>query len=255
MRPYATVSPLFWTGSTGKRLRASADAQRVAFYLMTSPHSHQTGMYYLPKMYLCHEIGIDQEGASKALAWLSEEGFCRYDEQSEWVWVCEMAAWQIGTELSANDKRCKGVQQFVGSLPDLPFVGAFIERYNADYHLKTRPLEGASSEQNRSGTEQEQEQEQKGPDITPPRKTSEPRKRASKRCPTDFAVTDDLREWARANCPGVDLERETAKFRDHEYKDPKSDWPAAWRTWMGKALEFRPQAARAETPRARAFPS
>jgi len=260
MRPYATVSPLFWTGSTGKRLRTSPDAQRVAFYLMTSPHSHQSGVYYLPLMYLCHEVGISQEGASKALRSLSEDGFCKYDEASEWIWVCEMAAWQIGTELSEADKRCRGLQQYLTTLPELPFIAEFVERYASDFHL--RPLqargfqgasEGASSEQLGSGTEKEQDQRR--PDDSPSRKTSEPKKRASKRCPADFAVTPELREWAGLKYPGVNLDRETEKFRDHEYKDPKSDWPAAWRTWISKAADFGRDSSRSETPRARAFPS
>src|SRR5688572_15834709 len=136
MRPYATISPMFWTGSTGKRLRKNPDAQRVAFYLITSPHSHQSGLYYLPMMYLCHEIGMTMEGACKALADLTADHFCRYDDESEWVWVCEMAAWQIGTQLSISDKRCKGVQQYVAGLPDLPFKAAFIERYASDFNLE-----------------------------------------------------------------------------------------------------------------------
>jgi hypothetical protein len=169
MRPYATVSPRFWTGSTGKQLRKLPDVQRVAFYLLTSPHSHQSGIYLMPLMYLCNEIGIQEKAASKALQWLSKEGFATYDAATEWVWVHEMAAWQIGTGLSAQDKRCKGVQQYVDGLPRLPFVGQFVRRYASDFHLdpsrteelqgpsgqSSIPLEGASSEQ-----EQEQEQEQ-----------------------------------------------------------------------------------------------
>jgi hypothetical protein len=160
MRPYATVSPLFWTGSTGKKLRKNPDAQRIALYLMTCPHSHQTGVYYLPMMYLCNEVGIPEKGASKALAWLSEEGFAKYDNASEWVWVCEMASWQIGSSLTETDKRCKGVQQYISTIPSLPFVPGFRARYSVDFHLvpplKISPLqgatEGASSEQSGTGT-------------------------------------------------------------------------------------------------------
>jgi hypothetical protein len=161
MRPYATLSPLFWTGSTGKKLRKNPDAQRVAVYLMTSPHSHQSGMYYLPMLYLCNEVGISQKGASKALAWLSDEGFAKYDEKSEWVWVCEMASWQIGSTLSEGDKRCKGVQQYLTTLPQLPFIQLFVTRYESDFHLRgveIRPLQGAT-EGASSYQEQEQEQE------------------------------------------------------------------------------------------------
>lgn len=169
MRPYATVSPRFWTGSTGKNLRKNPDAQRVALYLMTSPHSHQTGIYQLPMLYLCTEVGLTEKGASKALLLLAQEGFARYDEQTEWVWVCEMASWQIGTMLSDGDKRCKGVQQYFASLPRLPFSDDFYARYVSDFHLTPPPgapcqisplqgaMEGASSEQNKNKNRTEQD--------------------------------------------------------------------------------------------------
>lgn len=49
MRDYAKVSPRFWLGETGRELRkAGAEAQVVAFYLMTSPHANMLGLYYLP---------------------------------------------------------------------------------------------------------------------------------------------------------------------------------------------------------------
>lgn len=61
----------------------------------------------------------------------------------------------------------------------------------------------------------------------------------SRRAPSDFAITSELRQWASEKCPAVDIEAETEKFRDHEYRDPHSDWPAAWRTWMRNAPEFK----------------
>lgn len=61
----------------------------------------------------------------------------------------------------------------------------------------------------------------------------------ARRVPADFAITDDLRKWAAEKCPGVDIDAETEKFRDHEYRDPHSDWPAAWRTWMRNVPEFK----------------
>lgn len=228
MRPYATISPLFWTGATGKRLRSNPDAQRVAFYLMTSPHSHQTGIYYLPKMYLCHEVGIDPEGASKALAWLSNEGFCRYDEDTEWVWVCGMAGWQIGKGLSAGDKRCKGVRQYLSTLPDLPFISDFIRRYADDFHLGAKndsPLEGAyegaSIEQNREGTDKEQRRNRNRAD------------RAS-RLPDDFVLTHERRLVAEAE--RLPAERTFEKFCNYWRSVPgakgrKLDWDATWRNW------------------------
>ena len=59
--------------------------------------------------------------------------------------------------------------------------------------------------------------------------------RATRRCPHDFELTPRLREWALTEAPGVDLDRELAKFKDHTFKDSKSDWPATFRNWIRTA--------------------
>jgi phage replication O-like protein O len=74
-----------------------------------------------------------------------------------------------------------------------------------------------------------------------------PAKRGSKRVPEDFAVTPDMLEWAQKTVPSVDVEFETGNFRDHEYKQAHTDWPAAWRKWMRNALKFSGKAV--EQPR------
>lgn len=66
------------------------------------------------------------------------------------------------------------------------------------------------------------------------------------RIPNDFAVTPELRDWARTHAPSVNLERETANFVDYWRAKPgkdgvKRDWPATWRTWMRRAHDRTPQ--------------
>lgn len=66
-----------------------------------------------------------------------------------------------------------------------------------------------------------------------------PRKRGT-RLPPGFAVTDDMKTWFAANCPGVDGRYEHAKFVDHftgasGQKGVKADWVATWRNWMRRA--------------------
>jgi hypothetical protein len=61
----------------------------------------------------------------------------------------------------------------------------------------------------------------------------------ARRAPADFQVTEDLRAWAKAKCPTVDIDAETESWRDHEYAEPKSDWKAAWRTWMRRVPDFK----------------
>ncbi|HDD9398988.1 TPA: DNA-binding protein [Escherichia coli] len=168
MRDYAKVSPRFWLGETGRVLRkAGAEAQVVAFYLMTSPHANMLGLYYLPVLYLAHETGLGLEGASKGLEIAVEAGFCSYDHDSEMVWVHEMAAWQIGETLKPGDNRCAGVRNEYASLPENAFLSAFYNRYKADFHLNVRRNNSRNSARSLEGAlkglrshEQEKEQEQ-----------------------------------------------------------------------------------------------
>lgn len=67
------------------------------------------------------------------------------------------------------------------------------------------------------------------------------RKRATRKCPDDFEVTDLMRAWLAKECPGVDADKETAKFRDHTFKTALGDWPGAWRNWMRRAAEYAGQ--------------
>jgi hypothetical protein len=63
--------------------------------------------------------------------------------------------------------------------------------------------------------------------------------RPTRKCPESFAVTAELREWASRSTPGIDTDAETAKFRDHTFRNAITDWPGAWRNWMRRAFEDR----------------
>lgn len=69
--------------------------------------------------------------------------------------------------------------------------------------------------------------------ITTPNKSARP----LRRCPESFVITDDLRAWAAQKVPDVDLEPETERFRDYEFRTGHTDWSATWREWMRKAAE------------------
>lgn len=68
-----------------------------------------------------------------------------------------------------------------------------------------------------------------------PASKSPSKPRGSKRVPADFLVTDEMEAWAVSHVPLVDWRRETEKFQDWEFKSARTDWPAAWRSWMRKA--------------------
>lgn len=149
MRDYAKVGPKAWHGQTFKALRKrGSEPLIVGFYLMTSPSSNMLGLYAQPILYMAHETGLGQEGAWKGLQTCIEVGFCSYDQDSEMVWVHEMAKYQIAPELKASDLRCKGIQKDYDALPDNPFLGPFFDRYAVPFHMSSRrdflgPRQGA----------------------------------------------------------------------------------------------------------------
>lgn len=58
-------------------------------------------------------------------------------------------------------------------------------------------------------------------------------KRRWRRCPADWAPTEEHRQLARER--GVDFETELAKFRDHEFATGKSDANGTFRNWLRNA--------------------
>ncbi len=244
LRDYGTVSPKFWTGDTGKKLRADPDAQRLALYLMTSPHATSTGVYYCPLAYMAHEIGITIEGASKALQRLNEWTFCEYDEASEFVFVYNMALFQVGPNLKANDKRLKWLLREIDGMPK-PLKVKFLSLYGETYDLPTEEMEPspseAPSETPRSqdhghghGHGQDQEHGEK------PRRAA----RSATRLPADFELTPERR--AVAESEACDPDRTFAEFCDHwraasGANARKMDWDATWRNWCRRQQTFRPR--------------
>ena len=71
-------------------------------------------------------------------------------------------------------------------------------------------------------------------------------KRASKKCPDDFEVTADMQAWVASECPGVNVERASAKFRDHTFDKPKTDWLGTWKNWIRR--DFDSIAAQSKLP-------
>lgn len=199
MRDYGIVSPRFWIGETGRKLRKLPDAQRIAMYLLTAPMADMTGVFYCPVATILNDVGAPcepleaslkglergyegapkglpspsegaykglqrgfegafdplargfqgaskgyeppleghqraLEGVKRALLALQALGFCYYDFESEYVFVIEMARWQIAPKLKPSDNRSKGLRKTVENMPN-PMRARFIARYNEDFAL------------------------------------------------------------------------------------------------------------------------
>lgn len=135
MRSFGVISPQFWTGRTGKEIQAcGAEAIVLATYLMTSPHSHMCGLYYLSKQYIVDDTGRPLKAVDKALKDLSllpSGAFSFYDETSKWIWIPEMMRWQVGT-IKPRDSRIGAIVKWYESLPSIPFINAFFDRYASE---------------------------------------------------------------------------------------------------------------------------
>ena len=176
MRDYGIVSPMFWIGKTGRALRKDQYAQRIAFYLITAPQSEMTGVFYCSKMSILNDVGspfedpsdgLEEclEGVERALRVLCDVGFCFYDFDEEWVFVKEMARWQVAEKLSSKDNRVINMRKLVKEMPS-SIRERFIDRYNDAFCLDMKqknesPLEAPFEPLRSQEQEQEQEQEQK----------------------------------------------------------------------------------------------
>lgn len=83
----------------------------------------------------------------------------------------------------------------------------------------------------KSGIVAELEKEkEKEKSIKPPTEV----RRAARKCPADFQITEDMRTWAQLECPTVDIGKAFLKFRDHTFKTARTDWDGTLRNWLRK---------------------
>ena len=153
MRTFSTIRSQFWSGPTGKAITiAGKDTRILATYLLTCEHANMLGLYRLPQLYVAEETGLKRKEVTAAFENLKAIGFAYYDERAEFVWVVEMARFQLGLlpgePVKDGDKRRHAVSKMYKQLPTNPFLGAFYDRYSEtliltlrrDFLLETKPL-------------------------------------------------------------------------------------------------------------------
>ncbi|WP_449225097.1 hypothetical protein [Azospirillum argentinense] len=85
MRTYGKVYTSFWTDP--KTITLSGDAQRLALYLLTGPHSNSIGCFRLPTGYLMEDLRLEPEQAVAAIAELEAVGFIVRDAKTGWTLI------------------------------------------------------------------------------------------------------------------------------------------------------------------------
>jgi hypothetical protein len=109
-------------------------------------------------------------------------------------------------------------------------------RPEADGLAEARASLGEPAEPRASLGEPTETRPSKGKESKGREGSSASRAKPKHKIPDDFAVSEDMRSWARRHTPLVST-TETAQFVDwHISKGTaNADWIAAWRTWMRRA--------------------
>lgn len=91
MREYGKVHWTIWANKTMRGL--DSDARLLAIYLLTSPHTHSSGVFRLPNAYACDDLGWDAKRLRNCFEALSKIGFAERCQDTDWVWICKFHEW------------------------------------------------------------------------------------------------------------------------------------------------------------------
>jgi hypothetical protein len=161
---YRTVDTSFWTDPDVRKLPASS--KYLLLYLITNPHAHVGGIYYLPDIIAAHDTGIEidklktlydtltkakTDRVSIPLPAQDSVGFIRRDSKMEVIWVVNMLTYQ-----GKGEKILRSVASHLKTLHNCPIINDFVKHYPSVKRFYRHRVSDAPS---RVGT-QEQEQEQ-----------------------------------------------------------------------------------------------
>lgn len=157
---YKIIYDTIWTDPKVRQLK---HVEKLMFvYLITNPHTHYSGLYYLPRGIGMKETSIPSALYTKSMETLAKLNLIRQDTSSETIWVCNMAKYQ-----ARGSKLVKGIASHLETLHNSPLIHMFLEYYK-DMQIPYRyPIDTLSLTQDtlsipyRRGIIQEQDQEQK----------------------------------------------------------------------------------------------
>jgi hypothetical protein len=121
---YRTICTQLWTDKKVQQL--SVQGKLLFVYLITNPHTHLSGIYYLPKELILKETGISNTLLHTLFTSLSCDSLnlAHYDNESSTVFVVNMFGYQ-GT----GEKNERAAANQLRGLHDTPLISLFLERY------------------------------------------------------------------------------------------------------------------------------
>lgn len=205
MRDYGKVHTGFWSSDTLRD--CDADAKLLALYLLTSPHTHQAGVFRLPPAYACDDLGWDAERLDNGFGTLTNKGWLTRCKRTGWVWIRNFGKFNQPD----NPNQRKAVDKQIALVPENC-------SFKAEVSGSLEPLSNGYSNP---------------PSLSPvlspvPAPASKARTKAKFPMPEDFGLSDRVRAWAAGKGfdrleDHLDAFRTVAQARAYAY----ADWDAA----------------------------
>ena len=136
---YKQIHETFWTDPEAKKYKP---LHRYLFgYLISGPHAHYSGLYYLPVVYIQNDTGMTAKDIRSGISFLSSQGHIFYDEDREIIFVKSELIYQWDSKDSdgkpkMNPKQVAGIKKHFDTLHKTPLISKFLEIYaylNIDY--------------------------------------------------------------------------------------------------------------------------
>lgn len=219
------------------------DGQLVFLMLLTHPHMTSVGAMRATLPGLAAEKGWPLERFRNGFERVSKGGMAEFDEKAGLVALPNF----LKHNPPSNPNMVKGWLFALDLLPECSLKQTVINRcLNSIETVEAWVSKGLAEPFRNREREREREQEQKKTPIPPAlqataKPTASTEADGGKRR-TKLELTDLPEKWrVHAVEKGVDPDAEWAKFRDHHTAQGSTmaDWAAAWRTWCGRALEFK----------------
>jgi len=126
---YSQIYTKIWNDEKFRQL--SPEAQRLYFYVLTSPHSNMAGFYLLPKPYIERDMVTLPKGLDKPFDELLDKGLIKYDEGANMILIPNYFRYNPLN----NKNQKKGANNRVRELPENTLIDEFraiCEQYYPD---------------------------------------------------------------------------------------------------------------------------
>lgn len=230
------------------------DAKLLFLYMLTNRRSTAAGVFEITLRAMSFETGMDTKRVTAALESISTR--VRWWPEHQTIWVRNFLRHQAPSpnlfKSAWNEMlpQPEKIRDEVGVTYPLltddnppPETKEEIQALMEGYAKGSQRVPDGSRKTSldKSSTSLEETSRLEGDADAP----TPPKPRAS-RLPDDFAVTDDMREWARSEGATDRLiDFETDKFRDYwptvpGQKGVKLDWGKTWKNWIRRAISDAP---------------